>query len=85
MKQFRMLYPFVDAIIISDYKNGIMTELLIEQMRAIAKNKPVIVDAKNLQKYKLLQPTAVKPNYKELVCTVADVIPAALKTERTRE
>lgn len=63
------LLPHLDAIILSDYGYGVITNSLISKIKklAAAQDKPVIVDARDLKKYKLLEPFAVKPNYEETI------------------
>lgn len=62
------LYPKVDAIIVSDYGYGVMTDQIRELLH-YCQNKYIqnlIIDAKNLSKYTTLPKTLVKPNYREL-------------------
>jgi D-beta-D-heptose 7-phosphate kinase/D-beta-D-heptose 1-phosphate adenosyltransferase len=63
------LLPQMDAIILSDYGYGIITDRLIKGIKEIAarQDKPVVVDARDLLKYKQLGAVAVKPNYEECV------------------
>lgn len=69
LQRLNELYPHIDAIIISDYENGVITNAVINGIRELTSlhNKPVIVDAKDLSKFKSLQPAAVKPNYEESI------------------
>ena len=56
-------------MILSDYDYGILTPRLIatlDELRS-ADPRPVIVDARDLRRYRRLGPTAVKPNYLEAV------------------
>ncbi len=61
------IYATFDAIIISDYGYGVLTEriqaLIIKLQRAFP--RLIMVDSKYLDKYISLQPTVVKPNYQE--------------------
>ncbi|MGN6616322.1 MAG: D-glycero-beta-D-manno-heptose 1-phosphate adenylyltransferase [Ilyomonas sp.] len=63
------LFPYIDAVVLSDYAMGIITSSLIEALISLKKNssKLIIADARDLRKYKMLQPDAVKPNYEETV------------------
>ncbi len=63
------LLPQLDAIILSDYGYGIITDPFILKIKKIAaaQHKPVVVDAHDLKRYKLLEPLAVKPNYEETI------------------
>ncbi|MGG6268651.1 bifunctional heptose 7-phosphate kinase/heptose 1-phosphate adenyltransferase [Leptolyngbya sp. AN03gr2] len=56
-----------DAIIISDYGYGILTDLMINTVHQLQRHQPkvLVVDAKNLAKYQYLNVTAVKPNYQQ--------------------
>lgn len=67
LKKFIELYPVVDAIILSDYGYGVLTHSFIESIKdfATANHIPIVVDAKDLTRFKVLKPTAVKPNYEE--------------------
>lgn len=69
-----------DAVIISDYGYGILTSNIIDAIgtlrnrkpatqqfqRSIPMSKPLVVDAKALERYKPLNVTAVKPNYEQV-------------------
>jgi len=56
-----------DAVIISDYEYGILTDYIIDTINQLQQrsSKILIVDAKNLAKYQVLAITAVKPNYQQ--------------------
>jgi D-beta-D-heptose 7-phosphate kinase/D-beta-D-heptose 1-phosphate adenosyltransferase len=62
-------FPHCDAMLISDYGYGILTPRVIETLAALhagtPKPIPIIVDAKQLTKYRALGPTAIKPSYAE--------------------
>jgi rfaE bifunctional protein kinase chain/domain len=53
-----------DAVIVSDYGYGVMTDRVID---AIAQTKCLIVDAKDLTRYQFVNATAVKPNYQQVL------------------
>lgn len=57
------------AIVISDYEYGVIRPEFIDMLSDLRSrnNIPLIVDAKDLRKYKDLRPTFVKPNYDECV------------------
>jgi D-beta-D-heptose 7-phosphate kinase/D-beta-D-heptose 1-phosphate adenosyltransferase len=63
------LFFSVDAIILSDYGNGVITNSLINGLKEFVthNHKPVIVDARDLGRFKILKPEAVKPNYDEAI------------------
>ncbi|MER3432427.1 MAG: hypothetical protein C4288_03115 [Leptolyngbya sp. ERB_1_1] len=56
-----------DAVIISDYGYGILTDRITDTINQLQQHssKILIVDAKNLLKYRFLDVTAVKPNYQQ--------------------
>jgi D-beta-D-heptose 7-phosphate kinase/D-beta-D-heptose 1-phosphate adenosyltransferase len=65
------LYPAMDAIVLSDYGYGVLSQQVVQGMREIVGNSslPLVVDAKDVRKYHSLKPTAIKPNYDE-VCNL---------------
>lgn len=65
--KIQKLYARTDAVILSDYGYGTLTEgvlAVIGQLQA-GQPKPLVVDSKNLARFKSLRPLAVKPNYEE--------------------
>jgi D-beta-D-heptose 7-phosphate kinase/D-beta-D-heptose 1-phosphate adenosyltransferase len=69
----------VDAVIVSDYGCGLMTDKVIEALRALQRKKEtlLVIDAKSLDKYSRIGATVAKPNYQELVTLLAITEPAA--------
>jgi D-beta-D-heptose 7-phosphate kinase / D-beta-D-heptose 1-phosphate adenosyltransferase len=69
LKNVSELLPQIDAIILSDYGFGVITNNIVKEIKALAAthHKAVIVDARDLSKYKTLKPEAVKPNYEETI------------------
>lgn len=67
IERISSLYPRIDAIILSDYGYGLLSHYLIKGIKAIMQRntKPLVVDAKDLSKFRELQPAAVKPNFDE--------------------
>jgi D-beta-D-heptose 7-phosphate kinase / D-beta-D-heptose 1-phosphate adenosyltransferase len=65
--QLRTVFPDCDAVIISDYGYGVLTPRIIQVLAELHHQyqRTLIVDAKQLQAYRLVAPTAVKPNYRE--------------------
>jgi D-beta-D-heptose 7-phosphate kinase/D-beta-D-heptose 1-phosphate adenosyltransferase len=63
------LLDHLDVIIISDYNDGVITDAVIDGIKTLTERKkiPVIIDARDLSKYKKMKPTAVKPNYEEMI------------------
>jgi D-beta-D-heptose 7-phosphate kinase/D-beta-D-heptose 1-phosphate adenosyltransferase len=71
-----------DAVVVSDYAYGILTPAVIETLREQLSlcPKPLLIDAKDLARYRDLHPTAVKPNYAEaagLLGTPEETAPAS--------
>ena len=61
------IYPRIDAVVISDYGYGLLTEGLLRQLANLQDQhaKPLIVDSRELPRFKRFAPTLVKPNYEE--------------------
>ena len=68
-RKVKKLHGMVDAIILSDYGYGIITDSLIHTLEQLnnKRKKILIVDSKELYRFKKLYPTAVKPNYEETI------------------
>jgi D-beta-D-heptose 7-phosphate kinase/D-beta-D-heptose 1-phosphate adenosyltransferase len=62
-------YSAQDAIIISDYDKGIVTESLLEAINQLQQQTPrfLVVDSKRLGLFKFLRASLVKPNYDEAI------------------
>jgi D-beta-D-heptose 7-phosphate kinase/D-beta-D-heptose 1-phosphate adenosyltransferase len=58
-----------DVVIVSDYDYGVMTPRVLATLRDLQDRspKPLVVDARDLRRYRRLEPTAVKPNYVEAI------------------
>jgi D-beta-D-heptose 7-phosphate kinase/D-beta-D-heptose 1-phosphate adenosyltransferase len=69
IRNLKKLYRKADALILSDYGYGIITPGVIDMLKSlkIKSPKPLIVDSKQLYKFRDLSPTAVKPNYEEAI------------------
>lgn len=67
LKMVAELYSEVDAIILSDYGFGVITNTIIEGIKEITsrERKIIVADARDLSRFKTLKPDAVKPNYEE--------------------
>ncbi|GAP95354.1 bifunctional heptose 7-phosphate kinase/heptose 1-phosphate adenyltransferase [Leptolyngbya sp. NIES-2104] len=67
--ELRTHWNHYDAIIISDYGYGILTDRIINTIHQLQQHHPkiLIVDAKNLINYQHLDVTAVKPNYQQML------------------
>ncbi|MBA4142505.1 MAG: D-glycero-beta-D-manno-heptose 1-phosphate adenylyltransferase [Nitrosospira sp.] len=69
----------VDAVVVSDYGYGVMTDKVIGVLGALQRKKEniLVIDAKSLDKYVRIGATVAKPNYQELVTLLAITEPAA--------
>jgi D-beta-D-heptose 7-phosphate kinase / D-beta-D-heptose 1-phosphate adenosyltransferase len=65
IRELEHLFPKTDAVIVSDYNYGILTDKVINAIAQLQQNHPrvLVVDSKNLTAYRHLNITAVKPNY----------------------
>lgn len=63
------LFPGCDAVVVSDYGYGILTNRLIQTLTKLQAQSPrtLVVDAKRLTAYHPVRATAVKPNYAEAI------------------
>jgi D-beta-D-heptose 7-phosphate kinase/D-beta-D-heptose 1-phosphate adenosyltransferase len=62
-------YDKADVIIVSDYDYGVITDRVLATLRDLQARspKPLVVDARDLRRYRRLDVTAVKPNYVEAI------------------
>lgn len=69
LNELEELLNLVDVIIISDYAKGIITEKLMDYIRAysIRTRKPVIIDGKPKHKYWFKDLTIITPNIREAI------------------
>jgi D-beta-D-heptose 7-phosphate kinase/D-beta-D-heptose 1-phosphate adenosyltransferase len=67
LAKIRKIYPTVHAVILSDYGYGVLTDRVLDTLAelGIAYPKPLVVDSRNLPRFRKLHPAAVKPNYEE--------------------
>lgn len=65
--QLETLYVQIDAVLVSDYGYGILTDGVVDALARLMrrKRKMLVVDSKHLPRYRALAPSAVKPNYQE--------------------
>ncbi len=65
----KIVLPFYDAVILSDYGKGVLTKTLTQSLISLAKehNKPVLVDPKGSDYSKYRGATLLTPNKKEAV------------------
>lgn len=61
------LYASCDVVVISDYHYGVVSQPVIEQLRALVvkKPKPIVIDSQALQRFQKLPATVVTPNHAE--------------------
>lgn len=69
LRTLRKLYRTADAVILSDYGYGVVTDAVIGTLKELREESPkiLIVDSRELQRFRKLSPTAVKPNYEETI------------------
>ncbi|HEX5370593.1 MAG TPA: D-glycero-beta-D-manno-heptose 1-phosphate adenylyltransferase [Dehalococcoidia bacterium] len=62
-------FSWADAIIISDYAYGVVNPFLLRRLTQLRAERklPLVIDGKDLKLYRGLHPTAIKPNYEEVV------------------
>ncbi len=79
--KLELVFPECDAVIVSDYGYGILTQRVIDALAQLQQNNPrvLVVDSKNLTAYRHLNVTAVKPNYKQAVQLLGIPLPALIK------
>jgi D-beta-D-heptose 7-phosphate kinase / D-beta-D-heptose 1-phosphate adenosyltransferase len=67
MRSLTLAHAECDAVIISDYNYGVLTRAVIEHISALQHERPIplVIDSKRLPLYRALEPTAIKPNYRE--------------------
>jgi D-beta-D-heptose 7-phosphate kinase/D-beta-D-heptose 1-phosphate adenosyltransferase len=61
------LLPNADGVVVSDYAYGVLDERVLGVIGELRRSHdiPLIVDARDLRRYRRLRPTATKPNYAE--------------------
>jgi D-beta-D-heptose 7-phosphate kinase/D-beta-D-heptose 1-phosphate adenosyltransferase len=79
------IYKSVDAIIISDYGYGVINKSLILTIQKIRDKRQniLVIDSKDLYRFKCLRPTVVKPNYEESIKLLQ--LPKLLGNERVNQ
>jgi len=67
ISKIRHAYAACDAVLIADYKKGVVTTGIIEELRRLNADHPkfIAVDAKDLNSFAVLKPSLIKPNYEE--------------------
>jgi D-beta-D-heptose 7-phosphate kinase / D-beta-D-heptose 1-phosphate adenosyltransferase len=85
IERLTSLYPKTDAVLVSDYGYGILSDKVIEALEGLQKQHPklLVVDSKYLGLFHDLHPTAVKPNYQEAIQLLN--LPKASKGKRVEQ
>jgi D-beta-D-heptose 7-phosphate kinase/D-beta-D-heptose 1-phosphate adenosyltransferase len=67
LARLERLFPTVDAVIVSDYRYGVLTPAVIDRLAQLQRQSPrtLVVDSKTLPAYRHVGMTACKPNYRE--------------------
>src|SRR5437763_189165 len=67
--RLRRMFAAADAVIVSDYGYGVLTPAVVRELAALQAQSPrvLVVDSRDLQRYRPTRPTVVKPNYQEAV------------------
>lgn len=65
--KMRKAFLWADAVLISDYEKGILTDRVIAEISSLIKSRPipVAVDAKKYERFSILKTLLIKPNYLE--------------------
>lgn len=69
LKKIAEVYNQVDAVILSDYGFGVITNGIIEGIKGITCNerKIIVADGRDVSRFKTIKPDVVKPNYEETI------------------
>jgi D-beta-D-heptose 7-phosphate kinase/D-beta-D-heptose 1-phosphate adenosyltransferase len=69
IERLEATYPAAHVVIVSDYDYGVVTPRVLAALRDLqaSARTPLIVDARDLRRYRRLDVAAVKPNYAEAV------------------
>ena len=79
------IFPECDAVIVSDYGYGMITPRVRQTLAKLQANQPrvLVVDSKNLEAYRDVEMTAVKPNYEQAIQLLK--LPKLKGTERIEQ
>jgi len=63
------LYDAVDAVLLSDYSFGVITNNFIQKIEPLLfdSGKPIVIDSKDLGRFKNIHASVAKPNYEETI------------------
>ncbi len=66
------LFPQCDLVVISDYGYGVVSDRLIDRLRTLRAARPcvLVIDSKQLHRFRQAGATIVTPNYREACLTV---------------
>lgn len=69
IERLATLHEWADAVVISDYGYGVATDRVVSALVELqaARRRVLVVDARDLRRYRSARVTAVKPNYGEAV------------------
>jgi D-beta-D-heptose 7-phosphate kinase/D-beta-D-heptose 1-phosphate adenosyltransferase len=69
--------PRVDAVIVSDYGYGVLTDRVIARLAELQRATPrlLVVDAKDYRAYRRVKPTVAKPNFEEATRLLGQPVP----------
>ncbi|HXF71216.1 MAG TPA: D-glycero-beta-D-manno-heptose 1-phosphate adenylyltransferase [Actinomycetota bacterium] len=67
VRGLRQAVRSTDVVIVSDYGYGVLSDAVLAALAAVRRSHacPLIVDAKDLRRYRMVGPDAVKPNFTE--------------------
>jgi D-beta-D-heptose 7-phosphate kinase / D-beta-D-heptose 1-phosphate adenosyltransferase len=79
-------YTRCDAVLVSDYRYGVVSDALIERLKTLhaAQPKALLIDSKALHRCRDVHATIVTPNYSEacLLTSSQEIVSASLTTAR---
>ncbi|MEJ7560618.1 MAG: PfkB family carbohydrate kinase [Pedobacter sp.] len=69
LNKITLAHHICDAVVIADYGKGVVTDEVITLLNTLQEDnrKFLAIDSKNLEKFAVLRPDFVKPNYKEFL------------------
>lgn len=67
LEHLEELYSLCDAVVLSDYRYGVVSEMLIEHLQDLQRTHPkvILLDAQELARFRQFSATIVTPNYQE--------------------
>jgi D-beta-D-heptose 7-phosphate kinase/D-beta-D-heptose 1-phosphate adenosyltransferase len=73
------LFAEADAVVVSDYGYGVLSPEVVRALAELQAKSPrvLLIDSKNLTRYRDVRPTVVKPNYKQAL-QILDVSETAI-------